>query len=62
MIPTAAYAARRRIGSRRTSRHTRGSSASIAATRTIRHHTSGTAGSEINLPKTAVNPHSTTQM
>ena len=39
----------------------RGSSASAATTSSMRHQTSGSAGSEIISPRIAVNPHSTTQ-
>jgi dihydropyrimidine dehydrogenase (NAD+) subunit PreA len=42
-------------------RQTRATSASAATTMTIRHHTSGSAGKLISLPRIAVNPHSSTQ-
>ena len=48
-------------GIARSPRHTRGSSANAAITINIRHHTSGSAGSEMALPKMAVKPHNSTQ-
>src|SRR5687768_14857613 len=56
-----AYDSISRSGIARSPRHTRGTSASTATTISIRHHTSGSAGSEISLPKMAVKPHSSTQ-
>jgi hypothetical protein len=62
ITPMPAYAAMSVAGMTRTARHTRGTSASITATSIIRHHTSGSAGSEISRPKIAVKPQRTTQM
>ena len=59
--PMPEYAPSNRIGIARTPRHTRGSSASAATTINLRHQTIGRAGSEINLPRIAVKPHSSTQ-
>src|SRR6476659_72754 len=45
----------------RHARLTRGTRARTATTMSIRHQTSGSAGSEISLPRMAVKPHSRTQ-
>ena len=56
-----AYASQSRAGSTRSERSTLGTSASAATTINMRHQTSGSAGSEISLPRIAVKPHSSTQ-
>src|SRR3954447_13630922 len=48
-------------GIARSPRHTLGNIASVATTSSIRHHTKGSAGRVIILPRIAVKPHSSTQ-
>jgi hypothetical protein len=48
-------------GSVRSERNTLGTSMSTPTTTAKRHQTSGSAGSEMSLPKMAVNPQSSTQ-
>src|SRR5690606_26558283 len=55
------YAAMSRSESALSARQTRGTSASVTVTISMRHQTSGAAPRLISLPRIAVNPHSRTQ-